>query len=377
MAKYFQVSLFIIFAFIRCLIATKCNAGSNQQIQHCSVLDKNGVLNRLPPVLKSATTIFFNGSAIRDIEPKEFHVLDKVQQLYLNNNKLTKLSPQWFTKLQNLVIVDLSENLIRDVGPEVFRHCPYLRIVNLSRNQIRRFHDTSDDFHNVRVDLSFNPLSDLQIGSVHTLSLNYTDLTELHLKKSVINLYAGHSRISQFSFDFIDSDRLEILDLHANNLSDISNITVLQGGPKYLDLSQNFFGSVSPATFLNLHRLRHLNLSQTIILNLYYGMFWNQRDLKVLDLSNNHLWNFNTKKLHPAMLDELYIQNNTIFKLVDERNMLQSLKKLGIAGNSIFCEDLYNIYQSAMMNGVKIQTPENLLHYEDNNIAGMACGEPS
>ncbi|XP_031635553.1 protein artichoke-like [Contarinia nasturtii] len=149
---------------------------------------------------------------------------------------------------------------------------------------------------------------------------------------------------SQLSCTKEHMEHLRYLNISRNHLETTSKLIDLLGvSIEKLDLSLNFVGKLQPSTFKKLAKLQHLNLSQTNLSNFGFSTFYHQGNLKVLDLSFNHLQKLNFTLLlrNFKQLEILKLEGNELNE-VDSvtRTIFPKLKYLGISKNRFGCEYL-------------------------------------
>jgi Leucine-rich repeat (LRR) protein len=195
------------------------------------------------------------GCELFDLEPNTFHGLDNLNKLTLRSNKLTHLNEALFTGLKNLTQLDFRFNKLTDINEETFR----------------------DTCNLIELDLSYNKLIGIRFGLNNESSLQQLKCLTLRgnkLEKFEINLR-----------------NLEELDLSYNR-----TLTRLRPGAfknlsnlKRLDLYRCSLKVVDAKTFEGLFSLEHLNLAGNGLDDIGVGTFDLMENLKILDISKNHL----------------------------------------------------------------------------------------
>jgi len=246
--------------------------------------------------------------------------------------------------LINLDTLDLSENSIRQssdaVIPHDFRSLTGLKFLDLSHNSLGPISDQYfDAFRTLAqlqiLDLSYNNLR----PSVSTFSPMPQGLEELRLagnphlglQDNLRNALYGipdniDIRILNISdvgltgslkakaFDFVRKLNLEILDLSKNRLTHIDPPDLSQKMPYIKEL--------------------HLNDNRLISIKSLVHM----ESLRILDLSGNMLSTFPVEIFHMPELEEVYVNHNSLKKIVVPSNYketLMQLKTIGLSKNKI------------------------------------------
>lgn len=286
---------------------------------------------------------------ISSLSVNAFCGLHTISQIYLTGNLLKELHNDIFKDNEYLEKVSFEGNLLTSIQPEVFRNMRRIKEVNLSNNRLIFIHpDTFADAASLEnLVLSYNELKNFQLTEkniVHQLHLDNNYLTNLTINATRF-VRASHNQISELFLH--QSLHIETLDLSANKLSSILNITNITH-MLYLDVSDNPIGPLNISTFSQLKRLRGLNLRGTGIRELKFGMFSKQKYLEELDLSFNNLTILNLDMFVPYLtnLKKFLIDGNGLTELQGNRTFSEAfpqLQKLGVSRNRFNCSYLHHL----------------------------------
>ncbi|XP_055907172.1 leucine-rich repeat-containing protein 15 [Eupeodes corollae] len=216
-------------------------------------------------------TLSLAGNQLRQLQNHSFNALKELKSLDLSHNKLENLPLSVFSPMRKLMELNLSNNKLTTLPERIFEKTPNLTKVHLSYNKFLTFE--SEYFKNhpklSLLDISGNPLVETTINFdiLDTLLANDCELHKLTI------------------YGFVKE-----VELRNNSLQDIpnfpnaANVTVL-------DLSVNPIASLEATSLRRLIGLTKLNFSRTKIHDFPEGIFKKQTKLKVLDISNNSLYN--------------------------------------------------------------------------------------
>jgi Leucine-rich repeat (LRR) protein len=211
----------------------------------------------------------------------------------LSANKIKKIVNGVFYELKNLTQLDLHLNDISQIEIYTFRDLESLKYLNLESNQISNLKKIQFNSNFEILLLSFNLLTNL--NEINSLSLKYLNVSN-------------------------------------NRLQDINIKTTFLPNLEYLDLSQNRLISIKNESFLNINKLKHLNLSHNKLdlesefnnISYFHGLSL----LEILDLSFNEI---------------KYLDSNLTFQY------LNSLKYLNLSNNKLKTAFIFG-YLSLLIN---------------------------
>ncbi|XP_046807252.1 leucine-rich repeat-containing protein 15 isoform X1 [Lucilia cuprina] len=243
--------------------------------------------------------------------------------VYLDNNQLEFIKPEVFYHLRHIRDLNLANNRLKSFDPQTFQHSYGPEVLILARNQLQEFNLCNKTITK-KLDLDSNRLTSLVVNGTNFLSAINNSI-------SSVNVYNGQS--------------VNVLLLRSNNLSDITNITLLTHLTE-LDLSYNPVGTPNISTFQNLQHLTILNLKATGIKKLTFGMFAKLIMLDSLDLSYNNLTDLNLDIFVPANLNirSFYVDANNLTEIQGKYTFAKAfpqLAELGISRNRFNCSYLH------------------------------------
>ncbi|RCN52637.1 leucine Rich repeat-containing domain protein [Ancylostoma caninum] len=299
---------------------------------------------------------------IKALHKDAFRGLENVlQELSIAQNKLTEVPSETLAGLRALNVLSLKCNKIGNLTESVFRNLTSLIDVNLSCNEICEV--SSDAFDGVRSSLQnlildMNCMKEFPAGAVK----NMESLIALHLKYNEIETI-GENQLTNLS-------SLSMLSLSSNNISSI-NPMALQNTPnlryvylaenelynfdvgtmaqfkqtqdckindrlQVLDLAFNKLSEITEETFAGLESLQHLNLESNNIKKITPGAFAGI-PLLLLWLPNNCLSSITPTTFQGALfLRQLSLANNNIKNIEPlSFNHLANLHTVDLASNKI------------------------------------------
>jgi len=210
--------------------------------------------------------------------------LGDLELLYLCENPLGSLDGA-FSKLTSLKTLDLSYSTRLVMSPRIFQGLKNLVNLNLEGVKDEKF------FYRIQSD-SF---------------LGLENLIVLDLKKNSIVKIDPNV--------FLNTPKLEKLDLSHNGLELDEHTFCHLGNLKYLNLRENCLKSLDDELFSGLKKLEMLNLSLNRISSISHGVFKNLSSLKFLTLEDNRLENF---------VFEVILNLNALEELVVSRDIFVS-----------------------------------------------------
>ena len=210
---------------------------------------------------------------------------------------------QLFTDFYNLTVLHLRNCGIRKLHDSVFEHLVNLKYLNLEVNCIKII--SNDLFNNNKqlntIILKYNLLPFINtIAFSKVKALTVLDLSHNHIKnlfsfciqsftlRSFLLGFNNITLISLTAFYFIPN--LLNLELQFNGISRLKNEHFLQIPVlRHLNLTNNILIEIQPLVFNPLTRLEVLLLRNTHISKIYNHMFYGNGYLTVLDLSKNDI----------------------------------------------------------------------------------------
>ena len=254
--------------------------------------------------------------------------LNKLKTLNLAFNHIRHLDNTAFENLQNLQQLDLSHNALSEVTHMPFQTLFELATLDLSCNQIAQFSIESGLESLEKLSIRHNRLSKLgtitRLPQLHTLDASHNIITrlganlfnrghDLHLVNlSANSIYDVHSKAFSGSTQ-------DILDLSHNKLLRVSNFGWRHITKLYLENNAVF--NITTNAFKRLTTLQELHLQGNNLQKLPLGLFYDQHELRRLDLSSN-----------PALLG--YLHQDSAFHAFEYVSRLEVLKLQQLAMTS-------------------------------------------
>ncbi|XP_054720737.1 protein artichoke-like [Uloborus diversus] len=240
----------------------------------------------------------------------------------MEGNKLHTIGDGYLSNLPYLREIDLQNNLISKIGEYAFSNSSNLKTINLQNNSISSIaENTFNDLNHLELDLSSNNLSFLH-GNIFSRAKGLK-LEKIDLSRNKFSDFPNEALKKQYSF-------LEQVNISHNNIRQLpSNADVLVN-VKELDVSYNPLSADAhhvlfsePKSVRNLFVegvgisnlptieypfLKQLNLKGNKLSEMKANIFERATMLSNLDLSENHISDFNADLL-PALSKLSYLQD--------------------------------------------------------------------
>lgn len=284
-----------------------------------SIINLNGAVNNL----QTLKHLYLRGNQIENIDTESLKIIKHLETFDVSLNNLEKIKPMLFlrhwTHLRNHQIckIILSENHI-------------VSLPNAPSNDVTMTRNPRHVIRNVDVltelDLSKNQISNIEFYAFQSLI-------------SLISLDLSKNKITDFVVNADDLMYVQYLNLSGNFITHLyfesfSRMNNLQN----LDLSHNYLDYIPSQTFDRVHNLKHVNMtfnSIQILKRLNINMFHPEGGK--LDLSNNGLSQLNIPRGEGIRLTDLILHSNNITDpaLIDLRYH-EDLKMLDLSSNHIW-----------------------------------------
>lgn len=289
---------------------------------------------------------YFNISGNQLLNTAEvIHLLGpSVEIMDVSSNRLDELNARMFEKFVNLTYLDLRSTEISTILPDVhlfLENSRNLETLLLQNNPIKRF---ECDFLKILMNSTVFQVSWDSVEELDTSCFGNSLQIELNDGNEVIFLTSNSSTALHVPKTVFQNLRfLNISGMHLKNTPEI--IQLLGSSVETLDLKNNFIGKMDAYLFDKFDNMQNLNLSRTNLTDFGFKTFYNQRKLKMLDISENHLKAFDFKLLFRNFkeLTMLNLEGNDLKEVntVTKENFPQLLT-LGISKNHFSCEYLSN-----------------------------------
>uniref|UniRef100_A0A8C8YD02 Leucine-rich repeat-containing G-protein coupled receptor 4 n=1 Tax=Panthera leo TaxID=9689 RepID=A0A8C8YD02_PANLE len=268
------------------------------------------------PTLQALTLALNKISSIPDFA---FTNLSSLVVLHLHNNKIKNLGQHCFDGLDNLETLDLNYNNLGEF-PQAVKALPSLKELLFHSNSISVIPDGAFDGNPLlrTIHLYDNPLSFVGNSAFHNLS-------ELH--SLVIR---GASMVQQFP-NLTGTVHLESLTLTGTKISSISsNLCQEQKMLRTLDLSYNHIKDLP--SFNGCHALEEISLQRNQIHQIKEGTFQGLISLRILDLSRNLIHEIHSRAFAKlGSITNLDVSFNELTSFPTEG--LNGLNQLKLVGN--------------------------------------------
>ena len=172
--------------------------------------DRNGVMKRLQQALEEEHALDKRtmGDLCRLIETGEAWVAtrdDRVTELHMSGCGMTEIPPEIF-RFSSLKYLYFDNNHVKNIPPKIFSKLTKLEVLNLSNNELKDIPIELCKLKNLRLlDLSHNQISHLpddivNFRNLHELRLSHNRLTELptRLPEALRRLFVEGNNITSF-----------------------------------------------------------------------------------------------------------------------------------------------------------------------------------
>ncbi|GFS39269.1 hypothetical protein NPIL_399241 [Nephila pilipes] len=246
-----------------------------------------------------------SGNPLRDIDPENLKDVRPLKRFHLAKCQLVRLHSLIYQQLPNLEELDLRDNLFTYFSPEEFRHLKRLKYLHLDGNNLTVIVENTFDGHNLRhLGLSRNRIFKFSKCAFCNLSIQQLDVSYNQIINLPLDVFSpiAHSLESlDLSFNPIDSDDLELALSPAYKL-------------KRLSLSGMKLSQLSDDAFFNNGELRTLDLSYNSFVNISSHMFQPLRQIEEIDFSHNEFEYLDTEFLEQVQnmttLNVLHLHSN-------------------------------------------------------------------
>lgn len=326
--------------------------------------------------LKELKNLDLSYNKIESIEPFTFVDLVNLEELNLSNNGIDYVDENAFANLTNLKSIDLSNNKINFLHPKTFINLLELQSLDLEGNNLPRgFEDELRKYNPnlINIIISFNQEV---ITSTTTEKFIFHGATEIPC--SFIDAYWFFTDSNLFSCDlkgeifdststieqstrnrrvkglnFLDNKRIKFL---PQNLGEaLPNLIGISGFNSSLQ-------SISASDFVNLKKLKYLNLAKNNLREIPSNTFDHLTSLEELDLSDNEIESLDESTFEKlTSLQTLYLGGNRLEHLPTRIfEFLPNLRNISLENNRIALID-GNIFrnnpklENVWLNGNKIK----------------------
>lgn len=289
-------------------------------------LSSNRITKLEPQIFSDLSTLQIlnlRNNMLETIEADTFMPMQNLHELLLSHNKIRRLDVHSLNGLKVLTLLSIDNNLLTKIHPETFRNCSSLQILNLNENQLTQIPLALKDMRLLQtLDLGENLITSLDepgfrgLNKVYGLRLignqiqnisraAFRELPELEILNLATNQIMS---IERGTFDALH--KIKAIRLDGNYLTHINGLFANMHGLLWLNVSDNrltqFDFSQIPfgLEWLDLHINNLTELTNTYALD-------QQLQLKTLDVSFNHLEKI-TDTTFPDSIELLFLNDNLI-----------------------------------------------------------------
>ncbi|XP_068228417.1 protein artichoke-like [Palaemon carinicauda] len=324
--------------------------------------------------LSSLQKLFISNNYLVKISVKTFQGLSGLRELHLQNNAIEDIAPnafQWMTELQKL---DLSGNVLPIIKKEYFNTELSVRELYIENAEITKIEDGALEalVYLEILSLRGNKLLSLDSGSLRLTQLSKLDLSGNKFQTLDSNSLMALPNLEDLNLSdcnienipdnlFDDSISLKTLNLAKNRIKHFGTATFASLSDLVnLDISENFLQVDSCRAFLATSKLQHLSISGNPFINLCpvlgelkslkkleasnIGMAYVSKEtlvqlghLKHLDISDNLIVDIPVGSFLKSSLQRLNVGSNFLTQLPDAIFMdkMEKLKILNVTGNPL------------------------------------------
>ncbi|XP_066993742.2 protein artichoke [Anabrus simplex] len=289
--------------------------------------------------------IDLSSNKISDIHKNAFQNLKNVWDLNISRNKIHSLHADTFQNTTSLWDLNISFNKLQEM--DGFKDIPSLRRLNVSNNQLSLLPNYTFAHSNM-TRLRIIDISNNMIENIENLAFDgLFQLDNLNLSGNRIEIIPSGTFQKTIELKHLDLSRnnlthviesipsLVSCDLSGNSISDVS-LEMVFPHLRFLNLARNRIVYIHPIAMRNLPQLEEIDLSDNKIEMLAADTFQSCMALLKLDVSGNHLVNFQVasmpslKYLSLASNNLPSLNNNTIIS-----ENITHLIYLNLSNNSI------------------------------------------
>lgn len=322
--------------------------------------------------LLAVRTLDLSYNRLKEIRQIQFEFMINIYTLDLSHNQIEFIEANAFSKMYFLIRLNLEFNRIKKFYFQTLTN--KLDTVKLSMNQLEEFHklDGSDDYATlVSADFSHNRLvttTDLK----SFVKGDRTRLTVLLLNNNLIERLgdvdlAEMSALEQLDLKsnklgfidrnaFVNLRRLKRLDLSDNYLTfdESDDVFRIQYHLSYLNLSYNQVEYVRRDLFTSLFNLNELDLSHNRLLTMENHSFENLRMLYYLNVAQNYHLNFEELSLKYLLsIKDLWMSFDQLNgSLRNQMNLINSLSlaRVRVVNDVVYYRSIYVNYEEDLVN---------------------------
>lgn len=309
--------------------------------------------------ISKVSRIDLSHNRLSSVEPTLFHDLVDLDRIDLNDNQLGTIDNNQFASNRRLRAIVLDNNALVELNPMMFSHNGMLESLQVSRNALQEINATAFPSAFRVLMVNNNALTKLTVANLEDV-----DASNNHIRSLVI---AG------------TPNTLKRLRVANNSLTNITNIAACVN-LEILDVSSNRITNIIP-TVSGMKLLTQLNLAQTSLADLDYGVFSAQRSLKTLDISYNNLSAVHLDFFSPYLtrLESLFIEGNNLTEIggifqLNLSTVFPVLYTVGLSNNAFNCTYLTQLYRLLTPLHIELTIDPDLSAARNTtHVFGIAC----
>ena len=255
--------------------------------------------------LENLNRLKLQKNRIEDLPLGVFKSLGNLLELYLSGNRIKTIKPGVFDKMPNLMELNLDENPISTIHQDSFQNLAGLTKLSINRCQLKSINNRmfTGLIKLQELNLNDNLISSFEIvDEFNTILLDKANLSPMELEavrkhlfedlKNLTTLSLNGNRLEKLDLNvFLNLEKLKELNLSSNAISELNDISLEQNLTSLttLKLQHNQLVAISKNAFSSAKKLRHLDLSRNKLKKLDDGFFVPYEDLHYLSLKSNNL----------------------------------------------------------------------------------------
>lgn len=319
-----------------------------------------------------------SGNIVGKLNASAFERLINLNHLSLSQTNLPDFDIYTLNSQNRLKVLDISKNHLGFINNISLLNNFNLEDLNIAENDLR---STSEIIQNLRSSLRKLDLAGNHVGKLNATTFDHlTELTSLNLSNTLLLLpetnpfqQLHHLTVLDISSNYMENANLVILSPTLNKLSEfyaancqIKNPSqvIQQFGPSLtkLDLHGTDVRALNPQSFQKLINLVYLNLRGTHLSSVDFRELLHQRNLQILDISDNELTEMDLRSKGLLMSN---LDGDGLVRVENLQQYLPHLEYIGITKNQLPCSHLKYIMDN-WLNGLRyLDDPWNQKHGEN------------
>ncbi|CAG4968697.1 unnamed protein product [Colias eurytheme] len=289
----------------------------------------NRLVEFLPGLPRGLEQLYLQKNQITNLPAPPSPDLDlpSLRTLDISNNGIQKIPYGGMKTLHNLRRLFMKRNGLKQVEAMTFSDLQHLELLDISENQIMSVHPRS-----------FDKLTELKQVNLHGNNMENFDFIAIKDNAALSAIDFSKNRLKSISPSIIkQAVDVEILNISSNNLYELPSSLNMLSNLKVIDISNNHLKHFDGNSINNIQTLKEIKMPSNKIIELRTGTFKNLQDLQIIDLDNNQI-----EVIHPLAITNLpnlisiYLSRNHIIDLPDRVfSNLNRLKIIELQGNRL------------------------------------------